>query len=58
MQEAAGRRQQAMDRLQMAHGLLQKRKRNYATVRASADGGVGGRAERADVEVKEVGVCV
>ena len=53
-QEAANRRGQAMDRLQMAHGLLQKRKKAYATVRASTDGGVGGRAEKADVEVKEV----
>jgi hypothetical protein len=40
--------------MQMAHGLLQKRKRNYASIRASPDGGVGGKAERADVEVKEV----
>jgi hypothetical protein len=44
-----------MDRMQMAHGLLQKRKRNYASIRATPDGGVGGKAERAEVEVKEVG---
>ncbi len=38
----------------MAHALLQKRKRNYATIRASADGGIHGKAEKADSEVKEV----
>jgi 5-bromo-4-chloroindolyl phosphate hydrolysis protein len=53
IQAAAERRAQAIDRLQGANGLLQRKRRNYAAIRAQPGGGVGGKAERADAECKE-----
>lgn len=53
LQEAAARRSAAGAQLQAANNLVTRRKRSYATIRARPDGGVGGRAEQAEVEVAE-----